>query len=81
MRALREEMARTVDDVLSRRTRDLVLDAAAAREAAPLVADLLARELGRDAAWRDAEVARFEEIALAALPPGSAGTGAAVSDA
>jgi glycerol-3-phosphate dehydrogenase len=62
-------MARTVDDVLARRTRDLVLDARAAREAAPRVADLLATELGRNAAWRSDQVARFDEIAELALPP------------
>ena len=43
--AARHEMARTVEDVLARRTRALFLDARAAIEAAPTVADLLAREL------------------------------------
>lgn len=45
--AARHEMARTVEDVLARRTRLLVLDAAAARAAASRVAALMARELGR----------------------------------
>ena len=44
----REEMARTVEDVLARRTRNLLLNAAASIEAAPEVARLLATELGRD---------------------------------
>jgi glycerol-3-phosphate dehydrogenase len=57
--AARSEMARTVEDVLSRRTRALVLDAGAALEAAPGVAALLARELGRDAAWVSAELTAF----------------------
>jgi glycerol-3-phosphate dehydrogenase len=56
-------MARTVEDVLARRTRALVLNAAAARAAAPLVAALLARELGRDAAWAAAQVRSFRELA------------------
>ena len=56
-------MARTVDDVLSRRTRALILDARAAREAAPGVARLLAEELGRDAGWIEAQVEAFEEVA------------------
>jgi glycerol-3-phosphate dehydrogenase len=60
--AAREEMARTVDDVLSRRTRMLFLDAAGARRAAPEVAALLARELGRDGAWVDAQVRAFDGI-------------------
>jgi glycerol-3-phosphate dehydrogenase len=66
--AAREEMARTVEDVLARRTRDLVRDARAAVEAAPAVADLLAGELGRDPAWAAAQVAAFREAAAACLP-------------
>ncbi|MEM9252427.1 MAG: glycerol-3-phosphate dehydrogenase/oxidase [Planctomycetota bacterium] len=61
--ACRSEMARTVDDVLARRTRSLLLDAQAATEAAPRVAELMADELGRDRAWIDAEIAAFAEIA------------------
>lgn len=59
----RREMARTVEDVLARRTRALFLDARAAREAAPRVAALLAAELGRDAGWERAQVAGFDELA------------------
>lgn len=61
--AARHEMARTIDDVLSRRTRALLFDARRAIAAAPLVAELLARELGRDQAWIDAEVCAFREMA------------------
>ena len=43
---VREEMARTVDDMLSRRTRALFLNARAAIEMAPAVAKLMAQELG-----------------------------------
>ncbi len=49
--AARHEMARTLEDVLARRTRSLLLDARASAEAAPEAARLLARELGRDEAW------------------------------
>jgi len=49
--AAREEMARTVDDVLSRRTRALFLNAQAARRMIEPVARILARELNRDEAW------------------------------
>ena len=56
-------MARTVEDVLARRTRALFLNARAAIAMAPRVADLLARELGRDQAWRDAQVEAFNEVA------------------
>jgi len=61
--AARFEMARTVEDVLARRTRALFLDARAAIEMAPRAAELLARELGRDEAWRDAQVAAFRAVA------------------
>jgi glycerol-3-phosphate dehydrogenase len=62
--AAREEMARTVEDVLGRRTRALFLNAHAAAAMASVVASLLARELGKDQAWADTEVERF--VALAA---------------
>lgn len=67
--AARYEMARTVEDVLARRTRSLFLDARASREAAPRVAALLAAELGRDDAWVRAQVAAYEELARGYLPP------------
>ena len=61
--AARYEMARTIEDVLARRTRALFLDARAAIEAAPAVADLLAKELGRTEAWRDKDLANFYAVA------------------
>ena len=66
--AAREEMARSVDDVLSRRTRLLLLDARAALAAAPRVAELLAAELGRDDDWVVAQAREFQELARAYLP-------------
>ena len=61
--AARMEMARTVEDVLSRRTRALVLNAAAAVRMAPAAARLLAKELGRDQAWVDGQVTAFNDVA------------------
>ena len=61
--AVREEMARRVEDVLARRTRAVVLDARASAEAAPTVARLMAEELGRDRAWIDGEIAAYRELA------------------
>jgi glycerol-3-phosphate dehydrogenase len=61
--AARHEMARTVEDVLSRRTRALLLDARAAERSAPIVAELLASELGRDNEWIERETNRFIELA------------------
>ncbi len=60
--AVRAEMARTVEDVLARRTRALFLNAKAAREMAPQVAALMARELGHDAAWSSAQLQAFEAV-------------------
>jgi glycerol-3-phosphate dehydrogenase len=62
--AAREEMARTVEDVLARRTRALFLNARAALAMAPRVAALLAREQRRDAAWQASEVERFAAVAV-----------------
>ena len=61
--AARHEMARTVEDVLARRTRALFLDARAAVEAAPAVAKLLAAELKQNDAWIEAQVADFSAVA------------------
>lgn len=61
--AVRHELARTVEDVLARRTRALLLDAAAASEVAEDVAALIAAELGRDDAWASDQVVQFRELA------------------
>jgi glycerol-3-phosphate dehydrogenase len=61
--AARHEMARTVEDVLARRTRALFLDAAAALASAARVAELLAVELGRDAAWQADQIKQFQAVA------------------
>ena len=61
--AVRQEGARTVEDVLARRTRALLLDARASIAAAPAVAGLMACELGRDRAWQDTQVAGYCELA------------------
>ena len=65
--AVREEMARSVDDVLARRTRALFLNARAALAMAPRVATLMAAELGRDNAWQAAQLERFKAIASSYL--------------
>jgi glycerol-3-phosphate dehydrogenase len=60
--AVRYEMARCTEDVLSRRTRTLLRDAAAARAAARPAAQLLAAELGWDEQRVEAEVAQIERV-------------------
>jgi glycerol-3-phosphate dehydrogenase len=67
--AVRHEMARTVDDVLSRRTRALILNAKAAIAMAPAVAKLMAAELGRDETWQNDQVAQFTALARGYLVP------------
>ncbi|MEA3148761.1 MAG: glycerol-3-phosphate dehydrogenase [Verrucomicrobiota bacterium] len=61
--AVRHEMARAIEDVLARRTRALLLGARASIEAAPKVAELMARELGADEKWKSDSVAKFEAVA------------------
>jgi glycerol-3-phosphate dehydrogenase len=61
--AVRYEMARTVEDVLARRTRILFLDAVAAKSVARETAEIIAAELGRDAEWIDKQVTEFVELA------------------
>jgi glycerol-3-phosphate dehydrogenase len=61
--AARAEMARTVEDVLARRTRALFLNARAAGRMANRVAEILARELGRNAAWKAQQVEAFSHVA------------------
>ncbi len=60
--AVRCEMARTVEDVLSRRTRSLLLDAKAALRAAPAVAALLRKELRQDEAWTANQIEQFSRL-------------------
>jgi glycerol-3-phosphate dehydrogenase len=61
--AARHEMARTVEDVLARRTRALFLNARAALAMAPAVADLMASELGWDEVTRSKQLAAFRDVA------------------
>ena len=61
--AARHEMARTVEDILARRTRALFLNAAAAIRMAPRISDLLARELRQDEEWRDRQLRDFVDTA------------------
>lgn len=61
--AVRNEMARTVEDVLARRVRLLFLDARAAIQSAPKVADIIAAELGKGDDWKKDELDRFYRMA------------------
>ena len=57
------EGARTVEDLLSRRTRALLLNARASMDAAPRTAAILAEELGKDEAWAAGAVQEYRAVA------------------
>jgi glycerol-3-phosphate dehydrogenase len=58
-----KEMALTIEDILARRLRLLFLDARAAMEAAPLVAEMLASLTGKDAQWEQEQLEAFNKLA------------------
>lgn len=67
--ATRVEMARTVEDVLARRTRALFLNARAAIEIAPRVAAIMAGELQESGEWQAGQVQCFTQLATNYLIP------------
>jgi glycerol-3-phosphate dehydrogenase len=69
IRAVRGEMAHTLEDVLARRTRALFLNAKAAIEIAPRVAAIMAVEMGRDDEWQANEIKAFLLTARKYMPP------------
>jgi glycerol-3-phosphate dehydrogenase len=60
--AARHEMATTLTDVLTRRTRAHLLDRGATVTAAPAIADLLAGELGWDSAERERQLDDYRQL-------------------
>ena len=74
VRAVRHEMACTLEDVLARRTRALFLNARAAVRMAPRVVELMARELNRNTGWEAEQLRSFQQTARNYLvgAPGSA---------
>ena len=66
--AARKEMARTLEDVLARRTRALFLNAEATITMAPEAARILATELQKDQVWVSQQVAGFKALAAQYLP-------------
>ncbi len=61
--AVRNEMAQSLEDVLARRTRALFLNAGAAIQMAPVVADLIAPELGWDERKKTKQLQEFRALA------------------
>jgi len=60
----RNEMPLTVEDMLARRTRALFLDARASRDAGPVVAELMAKELGFGKSWQESEISKYNELVI-----------------
>lgn len=61
--AARHEMARTVEDFLSRRVRMLLLDARVSMKMASEVAHIMAQELGRNEKWINSQIQDYMELA------------------
>ncbi|HYJ37212.1 MAG TPA: glycerol-3-phosphate dehydrogenase/oxidase [Chitinophagaceae bacterium] len=60
--AVEHEMARTVEDVLARRTRALLLDAKQSSSLSPRVASIMAEILGKDQPWIDQQVMDYSSL-------------------
>lgn len=58
--AVREEMAMTIEDVLARRTRTLFLNAKESLRLAPIVAEIMAKEMKQSKAWIEEQINAFE---------------------
>jgi len=65
--AAREELARTLEDCLARRTRALQLDARESMLIAPRVAEILAEELGYSKNWETKQVQAYKTLAQSYL--------------
>jgi glycerol-3-phosphate dehydrogenase len=66
--AVKNEMCMTVEDALARRTRALLLGAKAAIESVPLVANMMAKEMGKDEQWIKEQINIFNSVAKNYLP-------------
>lgn len=60
----RNEMPVKLEDVLSRRTRSLILDARASAAIAPEVADIMSREIKNDGKWAEDQLKEYNQLLL-----------------
>jgi len=67
-KTVQEEMCMTVEDFLSRRTRQLLLDANAAIKIAPSIATLLADEMKKSENWINEQINNFNDVAINYIP-------------
>jgi len=61
--SVREEMARTIEDFLARRTRSLFLDSKESVRISPVVAEIMAGELKKDSAWINSQLEDYRKVA------------------
>jgi glycerol-3-phosphate dehydrogenase len=66
--SVRNEMARTVEDFLSRRTRNLLLDARCSIRMAEVTANYMAKELGKGKAWKKDQIGKYTLLAEKYIP-------------
>ena len=59
---VRNEKVKTIEDVLARRTRSAFLNIKASVESAPIVAEILAKELKKDKQWQENQILSFKEF-------------------
>lgn len=62
--AVKEEMARSIEDFLSRRTRSLLLDARESIRVAPAISGIMAREMKKDENWINEQLKNFMKVAI-----------------
>lgn len=60
---VKNEMAETIEDILSRRLRILFIDATAAIQMSPKIASILAKELKEDKKWEENQIELFNKLA------------------
>lgn len=61
--SVQQELCMTVEDFLSRRTRQLLLNAELAIEKAPQVAKIMAQYLAKDESWETEQINNFRQLA------------------
>jgi glycerol-3-phosphate dehydrogenase len=55
-------MPNTVEDILARRTRSLLLNAKASEEIAPEIADIMIKELGFNENWKEKQLEEYHQL-------------------
>jgi glycerol-3-phosphate dehydrogenase len=60
----RNEMPLTLEDMMARRTRSLFLNARASSEIAPVVAKIMAEELGFDEKWQQEQIIIYNQLVV-----------------